>query len=123
MNLRRIALRVANVQFPTYGLISAFLQNAGTDVNERRHQILKRELTSMGLHHAEHTGWWEGSREKSCAVKDVSPEVLELLGRKYGQDAVVYVAPGCRKLIRLKGPRQEAETDFPAAPPTSSEYR
>lgn len=82
--------------------MSAYLSGADQNENEFRHKLLTRELDLLGYHHSEFVGAWEGQREKALAVKDVKPEVLEELGRKYGQDAVVYVAPGTRKLIRLK---------------------
>jgi hypothetical protein len=102
MDLRRIAIRVANVQFETYGIVSAYQRGADKHENEHRHELLKEEVSKMGLQHGEFLGRWEGERERALAVKGVAPEVLEELGRKYGQDAVVYVAPGCRKLIRLR---------------------
>lgn len=101
MNLRRIASRIAS-PFETFGLVSACLAGADALENELRHEALKSELTLLGFRHSEYDGKWEGSREKAVAVKDVTPEVLEEMGRKYEQDAVVYVAPGVRKLIRLR---------------------
>lgn len=101
MDIRKIALRVAS-PFETFGLISAYLLGADKLENELRHENLKNELTFLGFRHSEYAGRWEGNREKAVEVKDVTPEVLEELGRKYGQDAVVYVAPGTRKLIRLR---------------------
>lgn len=103
MNLRKIASKVASQPFESFGLVSAFIKGAGKDENEARHKALMKDLAELGLRHSEFHGVWEGSRELSIVVKDIAPDVLELLGRKYGQEAVVYVAPGCRKLIRLKG--------------------
>lgn len=107
MNLRLIAFRLAGQPdtsgpFEVYGIVSAYLSGADQNENEFRHQLLQRELDTLGYHHSEFVGAWEGRREKAVAVKDVTPEVLEELGKKYKQDAVVYVAPGTRKLIRLR---------------------
>lgn len=88
--------------YEVYGIVSAYLSGADPTENEARHAVLTRELGQRGLTHCEFTGAWEGQREKAVAVKDIAPEVLEEIGRRYGQDAVVYVAPGTRKLIRLK---------------------
>lgn len=101
MDLRKIAFKVAT-PFETFGLVSAYLTGADKLENEFRHESLKKEFDKLGLRYGEYVGRWEGNREKSLAVKDVTPEMLEEFGRRYGQDAVVYVAPGVRKLIRLR---------------------
>ena len=101
MDLRKIAFRVAS-PFETFGLVSAYRAGGDRFENEFRHESLKKELEGLGLRYGEYLGQWEGNREKSLAVKDISPETLEEFGRRYGQDAVVYVAPGVRKLIRLR---------------------
>ena len=111
MDLRKIAARVASlpkppadpaIRFETFGLVSAYLAGADRLENEFRHEALKREFDTLGLRHSEYLGHWEGNREKSLAVKDVTPEMLEEFGRKYGQDTVVHVSPCERKLIRLR---------------------
>lgn len=101
MDLRKIAFKIAT-PFESFGLISAYKPGGDRFENEYRHETLKNEFDGLGLRYSEYLGRWEGNREKSLAVKDVTPEMLEEFGRKYGQDAVVYVAPGVRKLIRLR---------------------
>ena len=101
MDLRKIAIRVAT-PFETFGLVSAYQAGADRLENEFHHESLKEDLDKLGLRYGEYLGQWEGNRERSLAVKDITPETLEEFGRRYGQDAVVYVAPGVRKLIRLR---------------------
>lgn len=102
MDIRRIAQRLVGSVEP-YGLISAFVKGADANENEKKHTELLQEVAKLGLPHREYLGRWEGSREKSVAVKGITPETLSNLGRKYEQEVVVYVTDGCRKLIRLKG--------------------
>lgn len=73
----------------TLGVLSGY--SAGSKhQNKLRHGQLESDLQKMGLRPIPLKGKWEGVAEKSLLVPGISAEAIFYLGRKYGQDAVIY---------------------------------
>lgn len=92
---RRIALRKIQLEKlmdssrGSFGVISAYGRGAKSE-NKSRHGMLVADLQARGYRWVDLKGSWEGVSEKSVLVPRITPQDLFELGRKYGQDAVIY---------------------------------
>lgn len=93
----KIALKLASIF--EYGVISAFVE--GGDNNLQRHDFLCNELKDLGYSPVNITGEWEGHKELSVLVPNISMNDLITLGKKYNQDAVVYSCENKPQIINL----------------------
>jgi len=74
----------------SFGIISAYGPGPKSE-NKRRHGELIADLQRLGYRKfSDLKGSWEGVSEKSLIIPDIKPEHLFELGRKYGQDSVIY---------------------------------
>ncbi len=66
-------------------------------------EALKADLHGLGLHHEPTHGSY-GAPENSFIVHNPTREHMYMLGRKYGQEAVVYSQDGKHELLYTHGP-------------------
>jgi len=65
---------------------------------------MKAELKNMGLNHTPSHGAYAGDRMSSFIVHNPTREQMYRLGRKFGQEAVVYSQDGKHELLYTHGP-------------------
>lgn len=97
----------------SFGVISAYTR-ASKSANKIRHGELLADLQKAGYRKiVPLKGSWEGVTERSVLIPNIEPGLLFDLGRKYGQDAVVYKSrDGVVGLYYTKGaPRAEVAVD------------
>lgn len=97
----------------SFGVLSAY-SNATKSANKVRNGELIADLQRAGYHKIiPLKGSWEGVTERSMLVPNVKPDLLFDLGRKYGQDAVIYKSrDGVVGMYYTKGaPRAEVAVD------------
>jgi len=74
----------------SFGILSAYREGVKKQ-NKILHGKLLGDLQRMGYRTSHPLkGQWEGVSEKSVLVPRIKPKDLFFLGRKYGQDAVIY---------------------------------
>lgn len=74
----------------SFGVISAYASGPKSK-NKERHGELVADLQRLGYRRfSVLKGSWEGVAERSIIIPDIKPEHLFELGRKYGQDSVIY---------------------------------
>jgi len=74
------------------GVISAYLDGKKS-INKQRHGQLIVDLQKLGYRKvSDFKGSWEGKKEHSVVVENIRHEDLFELGRKYGQESVIFKA-------------------------------
>lgn len=92
---RKIALRQTQFkrmlsQGGSFGIMSAYTTTSKSE-NQKRHGQLIADLQKAGHRKVETLkGQWQGVAEKSVLIPNIKPGLLFQLGRKYGQDSVIY---------------------------------
>lgn len=96
----------------SFGIISAYSSRSKKE-NQTRHGQLMADLQQLGFRPVQLRGSWEGVTERSMLIKNIPPGVLFELGRKYGQDAVIYKSKdGVLGMYHTKGaPKAEIAVD------------
>jgi hypothetical protein len=110
--LRKKQLTKMMEQGGTFGVISAY-QPGSKKQNKDRHGQLIADLQRLGYKPETLRGSWEGVTEQSMFIRDIKPEDLFELGRKYNQDAVIHKSKdGVLGMYHTKGPpRAEVAVD------------
>jgi hypothetical protein len=94
--LKQKTLQTMLSQPGTFGIVSAYGgdQKRSKSDNKKRHGELLADLQKMGYRKVHDLkGQWEGVSEKALLIPNVKPDDLITLGKKYGQDAVIYKNP------------------------------
>lgn len=96
----------------SFGVISAYGKGSKRQ-NQIRHGELIADLSRLGARWTPLRGSWDGVTEKSVLVRDIDPEELFFLGRKYHQEAVIYKSrDGVVGMYYTRGfPRAEIAVD------------
>lgn len=110
--LRKKQLQKLMEQGGTFGVMSAY-QPGSKKQNKDRHGQLVADLQRLGYRPETLRGSWEGVTEQSLLVRDIKPQDLFELGRKYNQDAVIHKSKdGVLGMYHTKGaPRAEIAVD------------
>lgn len=92
--LRKTALRLNTLKKflkgpKSLGVLSGY-STGSKHQNKLRHGQLLQELQKLGLRPHPLKGKWEGVAEKSLLVPDIPASVIFDMGKRYGQDAVIY---------------------------------
>ncbi len=89
----------------SFGILSAYTTGPKS-ANKVRHGELVADLQKRGYSRVVPLkGSWEGVTERSILIPNIAPAVLFDLGRKFGQDAVIYKSKdGVVGLYYTKGP-------------------
>lgn len=95
-NLGRI---LQHFQTREFGTISGFIRGRPDAENLEKHFQLEMDLKDLGYGYIPIVGKWDGIPERSFFVPNASAEDMVDLGRKYGQEAVIWGEKGLAYLI------------------------